>query len=260
MSEEPVLFTREGAIARITLNRPDVGNAIHIPLAQAFMHAATQCDEDETIRCVILDANGRLFCAGGDVPAMAGVGEDIGKMLKEVTSYLHIGIARLSRMNKPLITAVQGPAAGAGFSLAVLGDIAIAGQSAHFTIAYPGVGLSPDGGATWLLPRLVGMRRAQEIFLLNKRVLADEAAEIGLVTRVAPDADLKSTVDQIAAQFAVSATGALGATRRLLQQSFGASLETQMESETREIAMAGRSPHGREGLSAVAAKRKPNFD
>lgn len=254
-----MVFVREGALARVTLSRPEAGNAIDLATARALMEVAARCDADDAIRCVLLTGAGRLFCAGGDVPSFAAAGDDIAMMLKEITAYLHVAISRFSRMRKPLVTAINGPAAGAGLSLAVLGDIALAARSAHFTLAYPAVGLSPDGGATWLLPRLIGLRRTQELALLNKRLGAEEAAAIGLVTRAVADDELAEEATHIAVQLVASATGALGATRRLLLDSFGASLEAQMEAESRAIAEAGGSAHGREGLAAFVAKRKPNF-
>jgi 2-(1,2-epoxy-1,2-dihydrophenyl)acetyl-CoA isomerase len=259
MSDQPLLFERDGAVARLTLNRPQAGNAIDVPLARALMEASIVCDEDDAIRCVLLTGAGRLFCAGGDVAGFAAAGDKVPALLKELTAYLHMAIARLARMNKPLITAVNGPAAGAGFSLALLGDIALAAKSSHFTLAYSALGLSPDGGATWLLPRLVGLRRAQELALTNKRSTADEAAALGLVTRVVDDVALAAEALALAQSLSQAAVGALGRTRALLLASFGASLETQMEAEARAIAEAARTPDGLEGIRAFGEKRKPRF-
>lgn len=254
-----ILFERDGAVARITLDRPDVGNAIDIPMARAIMAAAIACDEDEGVRCVLLTGSGRLFCAGGDVAAFAGAGDALGGFLKEITAYLHSAIARLARMDKPLVTAVNGAAAGAGFSLAILGDIVLAAPQARFALAYTGIGLSPDGGATWLLPRLVGLRRAQELCLRNTAMRAEEAVAAGLATRVVAEGALLDEASALAAELAAGATSALGATRRLLLDSFSNGLETQMELESRAIAAQGRHPHGREGVEAFAARRPPIF-
>jgi 2-(1,2-epoxy-1,2-dihydrophenyl)acetyl-CoA isomerase len=258
-TETPLLFERDGAIARLTLNRPTFGNAIDVPMAKALMEAAIECDEDDAIRCVLITGAGRLFCAGGDVGAFATVGEAIPNLLKELTSYLHSAISRLARMNKPLVTAINGPAAGAGFSLAILGDVVLAAPSAHFTLAYAGIGLSPDGGATWLLPRLIGLRRAQELALTNKRSTADEAAALGLVTRVVAEGALEAEAQLVTQSIAASAVGALGRTRNLLLGSFSTTLETQMELEVRSIAEASRSAEGREGIRSFVEKRRPNF-
>jgi 2-(1,2-epoxy-1,2-dihydrophenyl)acetyl-CoA isomerase len=259
MSADPLIFERKDAVVRLTLNRPDAANGIDIPLARALMHAAIECDDDDGVRCVVLTGAGQLFCGGGDIGGFASAGERLPVLLKELTAYLHVAISRLARMQKPLITAINGAAAGAGLSLALLGDLAIAARSAKFALAYGGIGLSPDGGATWLLPRLIGLRGAQELALTNKRLSADEAATAGLITRVVDDSALRDHVDELAAQLSNAATRAIGRTRNLLMSSFANSLEEQMELESRSIAEASRGPEGREGIAAFLAKRKPNF-
>lgn len=258
-STTSLLLERAGPIATLKLNRPDVGNALDVPMARAFMEAAIACDEDDAVRCVVLTGTGRMFCVGGDVGGFAAAGESIPLLLKEITAYVHAGVTRLARMNKPLLTAINGPAAGVGLSLALLGDIALATRSAHFTAAYTALGLSPDGGTTWLLPRLVGLRKAQELTFLNTRVTADDAVQMGLITRAVEDAAFESEVQTTAARLAAAATPALGSVRNLLLDSFGASLESQMDAEARSIAALSRTPHGREGVAAFAAKRKPQF-
>jgi len=255
----PLRFERSGGVARLTLNRPAVGNAINVPLARALMEAAIVCDEDDAIRCVLLSGAGRMFCAGGDVGAFAAAGDAIPSLLKELTAYLHMAIARFSRMGKPIVTAINGPAAGAGFGLAILGDIALASRAAHFTVAYTAIGLSPDGGSTWFLPRLVGMRCAQELIMTNRRVPADEAAGLGLITRVVEDEALVAESQALADRLAAGATVALGKSRNLLVESFSSSLESHMEAEARAIAEASRAPQGREGIKAFLEKRKPDF-
>jgi 2-(1,2-epoxy-1,2-dihydrophenyl)acetyl-CoA isomerase len=258
-AESPLLVEHRGALAILTLNRPTVGNAFDVPLARALMEAAIRCDEDASVRCVLLTGNGRMFCAGGDVGGFAKAGDDSPALVKEITAYLHVAIARLSRMAKPLVCAINGPAAGAGFPLALLGDLVVAARSAHFTLAYTAIGLTPDGSSTWLLPRLVGLRLTQELVMTNRRLSADEALSLGLLTRVVDDADLAQEAEKLATTLASGATQAFGAARRLLLQSFESSLETQMELESRAIGDAARSPHGREGVSAFLAKRKPEF-
>ena len=242
-------FEREGAVARLVLDRPDAANSINLDLAKALARAAVQCDEDATIRSVVLTARGKLFCPGGDVGAFASAGDGLPALLKDLTIYLHQAVSRLARMEKPLVTAVNGAAAGAGFSLAILGDIALAARSATFNVA-----------STWLLPRLVGLRRAQEIMLRNQRLGAEQAAELGVVTRVVDDGALLEEAMAIAHELATGPTFALGRTRALLLNSFGESLEAQMEFEARSIVECGRSAHGQAGVAAFLARRKPEFD
>jgi 2-(1,2-epoxy-1,2-dihydrophenyl)acetyl-CoA isomerase len=185
MTETDVLlFEQERTVVRLTLNRPAAGNSINVSLARSLMEAAIRCDEDDSVRCVLLTGRGRLFCAGGDIAGFAEAGSSTPALLKDLTGYLHLAIARFARMAKSLVTVVNGPATGAGIGLAVLGDVALAARSAHFTLAHTAIGLSPDGGCTWLLPRLIGLRRAQELVLTNRRVGAQEAEKIGLITRV----------------------------------------------------------------------------
>ncbi|MDB5722738.1 MAG: enoyl-CoA hydratase [Alphaproteobacteria bacterium] len=258
MSEgEPLRLEVKGGVGRITLTRPQSGNTIDVAMARALMEAALAVDEDDEVRAVVLTGEGKLFCGGGDVQTFASAGDSVPARIKEITGPLGVAVARLARMNKPLLTLINGPAAGAGLSLAVLGDIALAARTAHFTMAYTAIGLTPDGGASWLLPRLVGLRRAQELVLTNRRLSADEAAEWGLITRVVDD--LAGEGARVAAQLAVGATSALGSARRLLLSSFDTSLETQMELEARSISDHARTPHGREGIAAFLAKRAPVF-
>jgi 2-(1,2-epoxy-1,2-dihydrophenyl)acetyl-CoA isomerase len=259
MSDACVLVTRSGSITQITLNRPAQGNAINLSMAHQLAAAALECDTDPSVRCVVLTGNGRLFCAGGDLSSFIDAGPRIGAFLSELAGTVHVAVTRLARMQKPLLTLINGPAAGAGLSLAIAGDVVLAARSAHFTSAYSAIGLTPDGGMTWILPRLIGMRKTQEMLITNRRVDAAEAERIGLVTRVVDDDALPGEGAKIASTLAGSATQALGAARALLLQSLDSSLETQLEREARAIVAAGRSAESAEGLAAFVAKRKANF-
>lgn len=260
MTMEPRLrVTHADGVAVITLNRPEQGNAIDLPLAAELLKEAARCEEDPTVRCVVLAASGPFFCVGGDLQGMADAGEEIGAFVKELVDTFHHAVIRLARMNKPLVTAVQGPAAGAGVSLAILGDIALAALAANFTWAYNKVGFTPDGGISWLLPRLIGLRRTQEFALLGKRLSASEAANYGLITRVVSDESLMAEALETAKTLARSSISALGHTRELLLSSYANGLEEQMEMEARSITAASETPDGREGLAAFFEKRKPLF-
>lgn len=257
---EPALtMTRVGAVAVITLNRPDHANAITAQTAALLLEAAAAVDCDPAVRCVLLTGAGKLFCGGGDVPGFAAAGADAPRMVTEQAAIFHAAIARLARMDKPLVVAVNGPAAGAGLSLAALGDIVLASDTAHFTFGYTAIGFSPDGGASWLLPRLIGLRRTQEMMLTNRRVGADEAAAIGLVTRVVGSADLADEAMALARRLAAGATRAIGRTRALLLGSHGTGLETQMELEARALAASTGDAEGREGVAAYLERRPPRF-
>ncbi|WP_157216401.1 enoyl-CoA hydratase/isomerase family protein [Flavisphingomonas formosensis] len=259
MSESPILLDVADGIARLTLNRPDVGNAIDLALARSLLEAAIRCQTDDAIRCVVLTGRGRLFCAGGDVGQMAAAGERADALLSELAGTLHMSMVRLARMKKPLVVLVNGPAAGAGLSLAISGDVVLSVPTAHFTAAYGAIGLTPDGGMSWLLPRLVGLRKAQEIILANRRIEAPEAEAIGLVSRLVEADRLTEEGDAIATQFADAAVGAVGGARALLHHSFDSSYEAQLEREAQSIAEAGATAECREGLAAFFAKRKADF-
>lgn len=254
---EPLLLERHGGVGILTLNRPDAGNALDLQLSQALMEKAIACDTDPSIRAVLLRANGRFFCVGGDIGAFSAAGGAMPALLLQVTAFLHSAVSRLARMDKLLVIQVQGFAAGGGFGLAMLGDIVIAGDAAQFTLAYSGRGLTPDCGASWLLPRLVGMRKAQEMMLLNPRLDARDARQAGLVTEVVRDQDLAERAFATAQQLAQGPTSSFGRSRALLLSSFTDELETHLEREARAVAASSSTSDGREGVAAFMAKRSP---
>ena len=254
-------FALADGVATITLNRPDAANALDLRMSQDLLTVASHCDANPRIRAAIFTGRGKMFSAGGDVMSFAAAGEGVNELMRNMTAFLHSAIARFLRMNAPLITAVNGTAAGAGLSMALMGDIILAASSAKFTMAYTKIGVSPDGSSTFALPRLVGMARAKEMLLLNPVYTADEAAAKGLVTAVLPDDQLMARAQAIAAQLASGPTVAYGEAKRLLVDSFSNSLETQMEMETRAIAgLAANTRDAREGFKAFAEKRKPTFE
>jgi 2-(1,2-epoxy-1,2-dihydrophenyl)acetyl-CoA isomerase len=259
MSYETLLFDVEDHVARLTLNRPDAGNAMNAVMMRELRDVAIRCDEDPEIRAVVITGAGRMFCAGGDLRSFAAEGDGLPAYLKGITNDLHGAVSRLCRMDAPVVSAVKGVAAGAGFSLACAADMVIAAESARFTVAYTGVGLSPDGSCSFFLPRLIGLRRTQELMLTRRILEASEALDWNLVTRVVPDEDLRDESLKLAAQLAAGPTRAFGSVKRLLLHSSGDHLESQMEVEARAIADAARSDDGKEGIAAFLAKRKADF-
>jgi 2-(1,2-epoxy-1,2-dihydrophenyl)acetyl-CoA isomerase len=223
------------------------------------MRAAIECDENPDVRAVVLTGAGKMFCAGGDLKAFAGFGDALPAKLKELTTYLHAATSRFARMDAPLVCAINGVAAGAGMSLGVSGDLVLAGESAKLTMAYTGAGLSPDGSSTFFLPRLIGLRRTQELMITNRRLSAAEALEWGLLTKVVPDDALVSEAHALASQLAHGPTRAYGMVKQLLATSFSETLETQLELESRGIAGMAATPDGREGIAAFVEKRAPKF-
>lgn len=259
MEFQRILFEVDGGVATITFNRPDNANAMDRDFMYELLHAAIRCDEDRSIRAVVATGAGSFFSAGGDLAAFAGAGDEAGMLLKEMTTYFHGAVSRFSRMDAPIIAAVNGTAAGAGFSFAAACDMAIAADTAVFTSAYTAASLTPDGSSTYFVPRLVGMRRAMELMLTNRRLSAAEALEWGLINQVVPADELMDTVMTIAGKLAAGGTLAFGAVKRMLHESFSGTLETQMEMEARSIAAMSHTHDGREGITAFFEKRKPDF-
>lgn len=256
MSE--VLYEISGGVARITLNRPEAGNAFNQPMADALLETALKVAHDPDIRVVTLAGAGRMFCVGGDVGDFAKNSDKIGAFLAQLAGTLHQALAQFAAMKKPFITLVHGPAAGAGMSLAIGGDFVLVTPAANFTAAYGGIGLTPDGGMTWTLPRLIGLRQAQDIILSNRRVNAEEAVQIGMATRLVFD-DLNTAGTELAAALSQRAVKAMGQSRWLLQTGMTHDFVAQMDRELQSIVMAGEGAEGREGVSAFLARRKPDF-
>jgi len=259
MAYETIDLAIRDGVAHLTLNRPQAANAINVELARDFMYAALQCDEDPSVRAVVLAGAGRMFCGGGDLKTFSVKGAELPHYLKEVTTYLHAAVSRLTRMDAPVIAAVHGSAAGAGMSITCTADIVLAAEGTKFTMAYTRIGLTPDGSSTYFLSRIVGLRRAMELTLTNRVLSAEEAMDLGIVTRVVPEARLLDEARALAATLAAGPTKTLGASKRLLHAGWTGTLETQMELETRAIADAARSADALEGVAAFLAKRPARF-
>ena len=259
MNFESLILDRRDGVATITLNRPDAFNALTLGLGRELFHAALEVDEDPSVRCVVVTGAGKAFCAGGDVKDFADNLPRIGVLVKELTTYLHGAVSRFARSDKPVIMAVNGVAAGGGFSFALSGDLVLAAESARFTMAYSKIAATPDGSSSYFLPRLVGLRRAMELYFTNRVLSAREALEWGLVTRVVPDAELASAAQALARELAHGPSLAFGGAKRLFHHSTWESLETQMELEVRAIAASGRTEDFKSGVTAFANKKQPTF-
>lgn len=259
MAYTTLRFTRSGAVARITLARPQAANALDFAMGTELLDVAQRCRDDAGVRAVILDAEGKVFCAGGDIVTFAAAGDELPAALDGLIDLFHPAIETLSTMNAPVIAAVQGVAAGAGLSLLSSCSLVIASAAASFTMAYTGIGLTPDGGASYFLPRLIGLRRTEELMITNRRLSAAEALDWGLVNEVVDGGALAARVDALAEQLAAGATAAYGGVRRMLLATFGNDLTTQLALEHGHMVAAGASRDGRAGVAAFKAKTRPTF-
>ncbi len=200
MADAPVLVEISGGVGRLTLDRPDNANAIDLATARALAESAGTLARDRSVRSVLLRGAGDRFCGGGDVKSFADAGDGLDGRLREIVTQLHVAMEALASLDAPVVAAVQGSAAGAGFALALAADLVLAAESARFVLAYTGIGLTPDGGTTWYLERTVGRRRALELVLTNRALSAAEALDWGLVTRVVPDEELKAAAEELVAR------------------------------------------------------------
>ncbi len=260
MPYETLDLTHRDHVAWITLRRPGAFNALNLQCMKELFDVANRISSDRSLRAAVLTGEGeKAFCAGGDVAGFAADPAGVEPLLKEMTGYLHSAISRLAWMNAPLIAAVNGVAAGAGLSLVACCDLAISAEHAKFTSAYTQIGLSPDGSSTYYLSRLIGTRRAMELYLTNRTLSAAEALDWGLVNRVVPGTQLMDEVGKLAAQFAQGPTRAYGGVKKLLLMAPNDTLESQLEREARQIAELSTSEDGIEGVRAFVEKRKPRF-
>jgi 2-(1,2-epoxy-1,2-dihydrophenyl)acetyl-CoA isomerase len=245
-------------VAHLTLTRGDAANTMNLQFGREFVAAAYAIRKDAQVRAVLLRGEGKNFCFGGDLRGMIAAGGNVNAYLSELTTDLHAGLMHLARAHAPVVAAVQGTAAGAGLGLVLAADLAIAGKGAKFTAAYTAVGLTPDAGTTFLLPRAVGHKRAMEMFVTNRVLDAQLALEWGLVNQIVEDAELADTAAALAARLAAGPAGAYGAVKRLLAES-EPGWEAQLAREGRSIAERAETPEGREGIAAFLEKRTPKF-
>jgi 2-(1,2-epoxy-1,2-dihydrophenyl)acetyl-CoA isomerase len=245
-------------VGYVTFARPEAANTIHLQFGKEFLAAAVRMESTPGVRAVLIAGEGRNFCFGGDLRAMFATEHDIQAYLSELTTDLHAGMAIFARLDAPVIAAVNGTAAGAGLGLVLAADIAIAARTAKFTAAYTGVGLTPDAGCTFLLPRAIGRKRALDMFLTNRVLSADQAFAWGLVSEIVEEADLMEKAGKIAAQIACGPVGAYGAVKRLMAES-QPGFEAQLRRESDAIASRGATPEGREGITAFLEKRPPRY-
>ncbi|MBS1870249.1 MAG: enoyl-CoA hydratase/isomerase family protein [Actinobacteria bacterium] len=252
----------DGSVARVVLARPEAGNALNLAMARGLAEAARRVRdgaEEGTVRAALVAAEGRAFCVGGDLSEFAR-SEDRGACVAEVATTAHEAIAVLQAAPVPVVTAVHATAAGGGVGLALCGDVVLMASTAKLRLAYTAAGLSPDCGASWLLPRRIGMARALDLALTNRVVTGAEAEQWGLASRVVAPESLGAEAEAVAVALAHGSRRALAETKRLLRESSSTSFEEQLAAEAATIAALAAAPDGREGVDAFLAKRTPEFD
>ena len=259
----PVLVERDRTIATVTLNRPESLNALDPAMVDGLVAETARLGASADVRCVVVRGAGRHFMAGGDIRHFASRLEREptlrGEEFASLIGRLHAAIEALQRMPQPVIASVHGAVAGFGLSLMCACDLAIAADDAYFSAAYRNLGLTPDGGLSYALPRLVGSRKAAEIMLLGERFGADEALRWGLVNRVVRPADLASATAALAAQLAAGPAMATRNGKRLLRQSLSQPLSVQLDAEAKSFGACAATADFVEGVRAFLKKRPPRF-
>lgn len=260
MSFEHILFTIEQGVASLTLNRPDQLNSFNAQMHKEVREALKQVRQNAEVRCLLITGAGRGFCAGQDLGdrnvAPGTATPDLGESIEKNYNPL---IRALRDLPMPVICAVNGVAAGAGANIALACDITLAAKSASFIQAFCKIGLVPDSGGTWTLPRAVGMARAKALALLGDRLSAEQAEQWGMIWRCVDDAALQDEALKLARQLATQPTYGLALIKRALNASASNSFDEQLDLERDLQRLAGRSEDYREGVSAFMAKRTPEF-
>ena len=252
-----LLTEQLGSVAVITLNRPEVYNSFNREMALALQEELDRCENAEEIRAIVITGTGKAFCAGQDLQeAIEDNGIEIANI---VSAHYNPIIGRIRSIEKPVIAAVNGVAAGAGANIALACDLIIASEKASFVQAFSKIGLIPDSGGTFFLPRLVGMQRAAALMMLGDKLPATEAANMGMIYRAVPAEDLADEVQQLASRLAVMPTKALGLTKRALNRSLEQSLSEQLALEGELQLTASQTNDYKEGVNAFLEKRKPTF-
>jgi 2-(1,2-epoxy-1,2-dihydrophenyl)acetyl-CoA isomerase len=256
---EPIKLTREAEIAWVMLNRPEAFNAFDQDLLTALAAQLSTLAVDPEVRAVVISGAGRAFSAGGDLKYFLGSPVGPARIIHVMAGSFHQAVIEIRRMDKPVIAAINGVAAGGGFSLALACDFRVMGESATLKQAYTSAGLSLDGGGSFTLPRLVGLARALEIVAFDRPIPAPQALAWGLATKIVPDAQVLPEAMAMAHELAGRSLNSFGWAKRLLTDSFNSALEAHLERERRGLATCAAHPDGQEGLKAFVEKRKPIF-
>jgi 2-(1,2-epoxy-1,2-dihydrophenyl)acetyl-CoA isomerase len=258
MAYETIQCTREDGVGRIVFDRPEAHNAVNGTMSEELPDAAQTLASDDDVRCIVVTANGSAFNTGADLTTLSGDGSDEPR-IRSLANGLHEFVSQIVRAPKPVVTGVNGVAAGGGLGPSICGDIVLAAESARFEFAYPRIGLCGDGGSTYLLPRLIGLRRTQELAFRDEPIDPAEADEIGLVTDVVGDDELDERLAEEAARLASGPTKGYAETKRLLRGSLHTSVDTQLAEEASAIARLTGTEDFESGHAAFGTDETPEF-
>lgn len=256
---DPILTQQHGVILEIALNRPEAYNALNLDMMVLLSDMLASAATDDGIKGILITGKGKAFCSGGDLKWISHQAADAASTLHKFAPQFHVAITEIRRMAKPVVAAINGIAAGGGFSLALACDFRVMAESAVLRQAYTSSGLSIDGGGTFALPRLIGLARALEIAAFDQPISSAQALAWGLVTKVVPDGKVIDEAMSMLQGLAKSALNSFAWSKKLLMESFNNTLETQLELERQGISDCARHPNGQEGIKAFTEKRKPVF-
>jgi 2-(1,2-epoxy-1,2-dihydrophenyl)acetyl-CoA isomerase len=244
---------------QITLNRPEAYNALNLDMMKMLGEVLSAAATDNSVKGILITGQGKAFCAGGDLKWISQQSDSAGSVLYRLAPQFHLSIIEIHRMEKPVVAAINGIAAGGGFSLALACDFRLIAESATLRQAYTSSGLSMDGGGSFALPRLVGLARAMEIMAFDRPISSAQALEWGLVTKVVPKEEVVSATMAMLNDLTKTALHSFAWSKKLMNDSFNNTLETQLELERQGISACGAHPNGQEGIKAFVEKRKPSF-
>lgn len=258
-TETPILTEVENGVATLTLNRPGAANSIDAALARALRDAVADLDRRPDVRALMIEGAGRMFCAGGDLASFAREGDGAAAYVQALVADLHAALVQLAAFHAPVIAAVHGAVAGAGLGLMLAADLAIADAGSRFVMAYTRSGLTPDGGTSWALPRVVGLRKAVELTLMNPTLTARQALDLGLLAEVVASGELATRARAVARELADGPTAAFVAARRLLHEAGDRSYADHLGAEAIQIVESFTTAEGLEGVRAFSERRIPIF-
>lgn len=260
MDLELMSYDVADGVARVRFTRPEGANAVSVQFSNELRQVMLEIEHDDAVRAVCVTAEGKVFCAGGDLKEFAGHGRALPKIAADMLTDFHSAIYKMNRTPKPFVAGVRGAAGGAGLSLMAAFDLVVASESAKFTMAYTRAGVTPDGTSSYFIARHIGLRRMMDLTLTNRVLSAEEAESWGLVNRVVGDDEVDAAALELAQSLATGASWAMGHAKHVIYEGYERTLESAGEFEGMTITRAMGTHDGQEGIAAFAEKRSPDFN